>query len=460
MKFRSLGSKLAGSGSLTVAVIVVAVLATAATFALLQNITDRKVEGKSPYFTVAALTDDTSDPAEWGKNFPIQYEDYKKTVDQVRTRFGGSEAVPKTPTAADPRSIVAQSKIEEDPRLVTMWSGYAFSKDFREERGHAFMLEDQLFTERQNVVKQPGACLNCHASTYSIYRTLGNGDLQLGFDKMNKLPYSEAKEFAKHPVACIDCHEPTSLKLRITRPAFMEGIKAYKKSQGVENYDVNKSASTQEMRTFVCAQCHVEYHFKGEGKSLTYPWAKGLKVDDIYAYYAEAGFKDWEHKETGASVLKAQHPEFEMWSQGIHARSGVSCSDCHMPYKRVGAFKVSDHHVRSPVLNIDKACQTCHNQTEGELKARVEIIQERTHHMRDVALDALMDLITDIKNAKDDPSKAEVLKAAQERQRKAQFFIDFVEAENSSGFHAPQEAARIFADAINEIRLGQNELRK
>ena len=120
---------------------------------------------------------------------------------------------------------------------------------------------------------------------------------------------------------------------------------------------------------------------------------KGLKVEEIQAYYDEAQFKDWTHAETGAPVLKAQHPEFELWNQGIHARSGVTCADCHMPYKRDGALKISDHHVRSPVLNINRACQTCHKWPEEELKARVETIQERTFKLRNVAMDALMDLI-------------------------------------------------------------------
>lgn len=438
----------------------VALAATSATLLLLSNIMDRQEEGRSPFFKVVELTETTYDPAEWGKNFPIQFEDYKKTVDQVRTRFGGSEALPRTPTDADPRGVVARSKLEEDPRLVKMWDGYAFAVDFREERGHAYMLEDQLYTERQVVTKQPGACLNCHASTYSIYKELGNGDLQAGFHKMNSMAYSEVKDLAKHPVSCVDCHEPASMKLRVTRPAFMEGMKVYKKSLGIEDYDVNRDASVQEMRSFVCGQCHVEYYFKGDDKQLTYPWHNGLKVDQIYAYYESVGFKDWTHKTTGAPALKAQHPEFEMWSQGIHARSGVACADCHMPYKRVGAYKVSDHQVRSPLLNIDKACQTCHHQTEDELRERVDNIQGRTHYMRDMAMNALMELIDDIKAQKDDPAMAEQVKEAQSRQRKAQFFIDFAEAENSTGFHAPQEAVRIFGEAINEIRQGQLALQK
>ncbi len=428
--------------------------------ALLVNIMEKKQEARNPFYRVVELDDNTSDPAKWGKNFPMQYDGYKKTVDQIRTRFGGSEAVPRTPTNADPRSIVAQSRLEEDPRLKTMWAGYAFSRDFREERGHAYMLLDQIYTERQTAVKQPGTCLHCHASVYVPYKKAGNGDLMAGFQKVNHLPYSEARKLVEHSVACIDCHDPETMALRVTRPGFIEGIRVLKASQGIENYDVNKMATRQEMRSYVCGQCHVEYYFKGPEKLLVYPWHKGIKVDEILAYYDETKFRDWVHAETGADTLKAQHPEFELWNQGIHARSGVACADCHMPYMREGALKISDHHVRSPVLNINRACQTCHRWPEGELKDRVETIQSRVFYMRNLAMDALMDLIQDIKKAKDLGRTDEQLALSRNFQRKAQFFLDFVEAENSTGFHAPQEAQRILGESIDFSRKGQNSLRE
>ena len=354
--------------NLTRKLTVILVLTTAAAMAvaaLLVNIFQRKQEDKQAFFRVVELTDDTDDPTLWGKNFPFQLDAYTKTVDQVRTRFGGSEAIPRTPTEADPRSVVAQSKIEEDPRLKTMWAGYAFAHDFREERGHAYMLKDQTYTERQIVVKQPGTCLQCHASVYTAMKKLGDGDLFKGFDKLNRLPYADARPLVTHPVTCIDCHAPDTMQLRITRPAFIEGLRALKEHEGVKNYDVNTMATRQEMRSFVCGQCHVEYYFKGPEKRLVYPWAKGLRVDDILAYYDDVQFKDWTHAETGAPVLKAQHPEFEMWNQGIHARSGVACADCHMPYKREGGMKISDHQVRSPMLNI--------NRRSGQLMTRMPL---------------------------------------------------------------------------------------
>lgn len=440
---------------LVASIAVVAALVAFGITGLLVNIMERKTEAQNPFFRVVELTDSTVDPAIWGKNFPMQYDRYRRTVDQVRTRFGGSEAVPRTPTGVDPRSVVAQSRLEEDPRLKKMWAGYAFAADFREERGHAYMLEDQIYTERQRVAKQPGTCLHCHASVYVAYKQAGNGDLFAGFEKLNQMPYSEARKLVTHPVACIDCHDPETMELRVTRPAFIEGIRALKATQGIENYDVNSMATRQEMRAFVCGQCHVEYYFKGPEKRLVYPWSNGLKADEILAYYEQAQQVDWTHAESGAAVLKAQHPEFEMWNQGIHARSGVACADCHMPYVREGALKISDHHVRSPLLNTNRACQTCHKWPEDELRARVETIQERTFQVRNLAMDALIALIDDIAKARAAGASGAQLAEARAFQKKAQFLLDFVEAENSTGFHAPQEAMRILALSIDYSRQGQ-----
>ena len=431
-----------------------AAVAGAVVTGLLVNIFEHKQEAKDPFFRVVEITDETEDPAIWGKNFPLQYDGYRRTVDQVRTRFGGSEAVPRTPTAADPRSVVAQSRLEEDPRLKTIWDGYAFSVDFREERGHAYMLDDQTFTERQHVVKQPGTCMHCHGSVYLPYKKLGGGDLIKGFELMNQMPYTEARKLISHPVACIDCHDPATMQLRVTRPGFLEGIRALKASQGISAYDPNTMATRQEMRSYVCGQCHVEYYFKGPEKRLVYPWANGLKVEQIQAYYDEVGHKDWTHKVAGTPALKAQHPEFEMWSQGIHARSGVACADCHMPYKREGAMKVSDHHVRSPLLNAARACQVCHHETDEEMKTRVETIQDRTRALMTRAEDATLDLVHEIEAAaKDGTSEADLAKP-RAMHRKAQWRLDFVAAENSMGFHAPQETARILGEAIDYARQG------
>jgi nitrite reductase (cytochrome c-552) len=451
-------------GWFLIAAAVLAAVAAVGLGALLTNITTRQQEARNPFYRVVALTDTTTDPATWGRNFPLQYDGYLRTADQVHTRYGGSEALPNEPSALDPRLTVAQSRLEADPRLREMWAGYAFSKDFREERGHAYMLSDQEFTERQRVTKQPGTCLNCHASMYATYLRLGDGDITRGFEAINRMGYFEARKEVTHPVSCVDCHDPESMQLRVTRPAFIEGIRLAKGRDGVRDYDVNRMATRQEMRTYVCGQCHVEYHFQGPEKRLTYPWAKGLTADSIVAYYDSTGFADWTHATSGAPVLKAQHPEFEMHNQGPHARAGVACADCHMPYQRVGAMKISDHHVQSPLLMLNRACQTCHRAEEEELRARVEVIQSRTHGLRNVALDALLALTRDIATAAQaagDSAAAAATPAiaeARREQRRAQFLVDFVEAENSMGFHAPQEAARVLAMSIEHARRGQATL--
>jgi nitrite reductase (cytochrome c-552) len=448
-----------GSRRLFAAVIVLAAVSSLAVTALLINIFERKQEAKNPFYRVVELNDTIDDPVTWAKNFPLQYDLYMRTVDMQRTKYGGSEAMPHSPTEADPRSVVARSKLQEDPRLKTIWAGYSFAADYRERRGHAYMLEDQTFTERQKF-SPPAMCINCHASLVTTFLKLGNGDLTKGFNFISDthMTYPQIRQTVKHPVACIDCHDPKTMQLRITRPAFMEGIRAVKASQGVQDYDVNTMATRQEMRSYVCGQCHVTYYFQPPNKRLTFPWAKGLKVEDIIAVEDENKINEWIHQDSGAELVKARHPEFEMWNQGVHARSGVACADCHMPYMRQGGLKISDHQINSPLLKVNRSCQTCHHFPEEELKARVEDIQDRFFNLRNTALDALVDLIGDIKDEKAKGATDAQLAPARDYQRRGQFMIDFVMSENSMGFHAPQEATRILGDAINLCRLGQLSL--
>jgi nitrite reductase (cytochrome c-552) len=434
--------------------------------ALLLNIRERKQEAEQYYFKVVDLDEDAVDPAVWGRNFPREYDGYVRTADNERTQHGGNEALPP-------------SKLEADPRLVRIYAGYAFSLDYREKRGHAYMLRDQEVTKRVTERPQPGACLHCHASVLPAYRFEGGGDVMKGFEKVCAIPYLKAHELTddqghrliSHPVACVDCHDPKTMQIRVTRPGFLNGIKElarsdyelphlpsivqYRKGGKKGDYDPNALATRQEMRSFVCGQCHVEYYFKGEGKLLTYPWHDGLRVEQIEKYYDDLGFKDWEHAETKAPVLKAQHPEFEMWNQGVHARSGVACADCHMPYVRQGVVKISDHQVRSPMLNAARACQVCHRYPEEEIQARVDATQARTRGLLDRAEDALLALMDAVKAPRDRGATDEQLKPALALHRRAQWRVDFVSSENSRGFHAPQESARILGEAIDYARQGQ-----
>jgi len=454
--------------------VVLMALAAYGVLSLLANIRERKLEARESVLRIVDIDETTVDPVQWGKNFPRQYDTYRRTVDIERTRYGGSEAI---------------QKLDADPMLRTLFAGYAFSIDYREERGHAYMLSDQRETERVTKKKQPGACLQCHASNTVAYRTAGieagapgtladpftseSGQAQLfaGFEKVCALPYEDATKLVSHPVACLDCHDPQTMDLRVTRPGFLTGIAALAESDsGVPHlpsierwrrekkggkYDPNTMASRQEMRSFVCGQCHVEYYFKGEKKLLTYPWSNGIRMDDEERYYDEAGFSDWKHAQSGASVLKAQHPEFELWSQGIHARSGVACADCHMPYVRDGAVKVSDHQTRSPLLNVSRACEVCHHYPEQEIRDRVTQIQDRTAKLLARAESATVELIEALRTAAAGGAGDAELERARKLQRQAQWRADYVAAENSMGFHAPAECARILAEAIDSARQGE-----
>jgi nitrite reductase (cytochrome c-552) len=470
------------------AIIVIALVTGVAGFlmaSLLTSIFQRKQEAKNPYVRLVDITEETTDPAPWGMNWSREYEGYRQTSDVTRTRFGGSEALP-------------QEKIDRDPWLKRMFAGYAFSIDYRDRRGHAHMLTDQESTKRVTDRPQPGSCLHCHASVIPTYRRLGDGDVFKGFALLGKMTYGDAHaEVVKtgssnpvpggttqtfqhvdgaHPVACLDCHDPKSMALRVTRPGFILGIQAlatspepvahlpsierWRTGGRLASYDPNVDATRQEMRSFVCGQCHVEYYC-GPKTTLFFPWNQGLKVEQIESTYDAYRFPDghrffdWTHAETGADVLKAQHPEFEMWSQGIHARSGVACADCHMPYKREGALKVSDHWVRSPLLNVARACQSCHPYPEAEIQARVQVIQDRTQVLMQRSAIALTDMLDAIAAAKQDGATSERLAPALALQRRAQWRLDFVAAENSMGFHAPAEAARILAESIDYSRQAQ-----
>ena len=219
-------------------------------------------------------------------------------------------------------------------------------------------------------------------------------------------------------------------------------------------------ATSQQKKTFVCAQCHSEYFFKGPERKLTFPWSNGITAEQMLSNYDALKFSDWTHAETGAGVVKVQHPEFELHSQGIHARSGVSCADCHMPVVQEGGKEYTDHWVRSPLLNVKGACQACHAWEDAEMKGRVEEIQGRTMQVRNMAMDALVELIRELRAARDSGKPDAELAAPREWQRRSQFFLDFVEAENSTGFHAPAESLRILSLSLDATRKGQLALRK
>ncbi len=408
-----------------------AFLATAAVIAgvlaLLFNVRTRREEAYRYPLKVVEIKDGEIDPAVWGKNFPLEYDTFVRTRENYgRTFHGGSERF---------------SRIDEIPAAKRLWAGYPFSVEYNEERGHFFALTDQKMTRRVREFDQPGACANCHSGKApALIR-------EMGWEAFNKTPYKELSPKLRHGSVCADCHDPETMELVITRPAF-------KKAMAAAGVDLAK-ATRQDMRTYVCAQCHVEYYFYGENKELTFPWAKGRTIEAIEACYDENGHVDWVNAETGAAMLKVQHPEFETWGTGLHAKSGVACADCHMPYVRAGSVKVSDHWIRSPLTNIAAACQACHPRPEEELKSRVKDIQDKTAGLlrkTETALLAAMDAIIKAKAA---GVPDERLSASRALIRRGQLRWDFVFSENGTGFHSPQEAARVLAEAIDFARQAE-----
>ncbi len=373
------------------------------------------------------------DSAKWGLNFPNQYDSLMKTkTNNVDTTYGGSSAF---------------SWLERDPRQKILFAGMPFSKDYNDDRGHINMLEDVRATGRLNLDDSdpkhtPGTCYSCKSSD--------NPGLwaEMGMEEFDKMSFNELTPHINNSLGCANCHEAGTMRLIVTNPALEEAFKAQGKDW--------KTFSRQEMRTVVCANCHVEYYFKGDGKYLTFPWENGTDVESMIKYYEEEGFKDWAYPDTDTPMLKAQHPEYEFFTQGsTHYNAGVSCADCHMPYTRDGAAKYSSHDVHSPLLNPEEACGQCHADTNYVVE-RVNIIQEQVASTKIATEDAIIDAVTAIKAAvANGKADAALLDEARKLHREAQFMWDIVSAENSTGFHNPEYALKTLAEATNRARQAQ-----
>ncbi len=372
----------------------------------------------------AAIAETEYDPAVWGRHYPLQYKSYLKNKEMAPspTGFGGS---------------VKYQKSDKEPEILTNFKGMAFSKDYTEDRSHPYAMEDLKETRRIGP-NTAGSCMTCKtANLRDIYKKMGWG--------YANTPLPELMPLITHPIVCANCHDPQTMKLRVINPAFIEAME----NRGI---DVTQ-APRQQMRSYVCAQCHSEYYFEPQGSRVIFPWAKGLHPQQMYEYYAEIphGFvMDWQHPDSRAKMLKAQHPDFELFSQGVHAESGVSCADCHMPYMREGGRKYSSHWVTSPMKHIQASCRTCHTQDENLLLERVKIIQNNVFQLQRIAG-------LTIARAHEVIGKAgtgakvnnEGLEKARELVRHAQWFWDFIAAENSMGFHNPDQAQNVLGRSID-----------
>jgi nitrite reductase (cytochrome c-552) len=364
------------------------------------------------------------DPAVWGKYYPLEYESYQKNREMAPspTGYGGSVKVQKS---------------LREPEILMNFKGMAFSIDYTEDRGHPYSIED-LKSSKRVTPASVGSCMTCKtANIIDIYKQKGWG--------YAKLPLAELFFSMKHPVSCANCHDPATMKLSIANPAFIEAMR----QRGI---DVSK-ASREEMRAYVCGQCHAEYYFEPQSKRVVFPWDKGYTPEQMYAYYAQkpAGFEqDWIHPDSQARMLKAQHPDFETFSGGVHGQSGVSCAACHMPFMRQNGRMYSSHWVTSPLRHIEASCSVCHRQGEGWLMERVRTIQGRVWDLQRIAGQTVARAHAVIgKAANVDKADQAGLDQARELVRKAQWLWDCVAAENSMGFHNPDQVLHALGRSID-----------
>lgn len=368
--------------------------------------------------------------------------------------------------------VLPKSDLSIEPNLPILWSGYGFAVEYNLTRGHTYALEDQINIRRVNE-STGGSCLTCKSSVVpALLDEMGDAYWGASFldeilPRVEKLGadgvYEPLGEWGHVSIGCSDCHDPVTMDLRVTRPSF---------TNAMERKGVDLSRATHnDMRTYVCAQCHVEYYFASDNNEVTFPWDNGLRVENIWEYKEttakEQGFDyDWIHEISGTPSLKAQHPEFELFSYGPHGQAGVSCSDCHMPYQRVdGKKKISSHRWGSPLETIEQSCLSCHgDKTPTQLENRVLDIQDRH---KDAMLEA-----QDI-NARSHyyvnrmitaDAPEDKIKDAQQHIRKAQWFWDFMAAENSYGFHNPDAAIDAYRtssiESMAAINIATEELTK
>ena len=376
-----------------------------------------------------------SENSKFASDFPREYETWKQTADTTfKSEFNGSSAV---------------DVLEQRPNMVILWAGYSFSWDYATPRGHQHAVEDVRRTLRtgapgvtEGKEPQPGTCWTCKGP--DVPRVMK----EQGVANFYKAPWSKWGDQIMNSVGCSDCHDSKTMDLKPARPALYEAWQRVGK-------DVNK-ATHQEMRSLVCAQCHTEYYFKGDGQYLTFPQDSGITVEAMEKYYDAMNYKDYTHALSRAPILKAQHPGYEVHQMGIHGQRGVSCADCHMPYMSKGGVKYTDHHIMSPLANIERTCQTCHRQSAETLRQNVYERQRKCNEIRNRVENELATAHIEAKFAWDKGATEAEMKPVLDLLRKSQWRWDFAVASHGASFHAPQEITRILShslDYANQARL-------
>ncbi len=402
---------------------------------LASSITERRAEAVFAYQPKVKLSEYEPRNEVWGKNYPMEYESYMETSDtSLRTLFNGNANI---------------DMLEVDPRLVVLWAGYGFAKDYNQGRGHYYAIEDMRNTLRtggpltDDAGPMPNTCWTCKSP--DVPRLMNENGVAEFYDGKWAAKGAEIV----NPIGCADCHDNETMDLRITRPALIEGFQAMGK-------DIEK-ATHQEMRSLVCAQCHVEYYFNKktpvEGVPyLTLPWKNGQTAEDMLDYYNEIEFADWTHSLSKAPMLKAQHPGYELFQMGIHAERGVSCADCHMPYQSQGGQKFTNHKMVSPLDNMSASCQVCHRESESTLAKNIYDRQLKVIEIRDQAEVLIVRAHVEAKTAWDAGAKETEMEDALQKIRAAQWFWDYAAASHGGSFHAPLETSRVIGKAIDNAQ--------
>ncbi len=403
---------------------------------LASSIIERRVEAVYTYKPTVEISEYEPRNEVWGQAYPREHNTYSQTADTTfRSFYNGSAMI---------------DMLEVDPRLVVLWAGYGFSKDYTQARGHVFAVTDIHESLRTGAPEGPGegpmpsTCWTCKSP--DVPRLMS----EIGAEKFYAGKWAGKGPEIVNPIGCADCHDPETMNLRITRPALVEAFAR-------RGRDIEK-ASHQEMRSLVCAQCHVEYYFKGEDNYLTYPWDKGFAVEDMESYYDEINFKDWTHAISRAPMLKAQHPGYEIYTTGIHAERGVSCADCHMPYKSEGGQKFTDHKVQSPLNNIANSCQVCHRESEQELMQNVYDRQWRVVEQRDRLEVSLVQAHVEAGAAWEKGATEVQMQDALHDIRHAQWRWDYAAASHGAAFHSPVEVMRVIASGLDKVQEARLKL--
>jgi len=392
------------------------------------------------------IADGEIDPAQWGKAYPTQYELWKKTEDP--TAAGKSKF--KRGFDADK---ITYDKLSEFPYMALLFNGWGFGIEYNEPRGHAYMVRDQLEVDPSRI-KAGGVCLTCK-SPYAPKLEQEKGP------DYYKTPYKEVLGLIPEKdrtlgVACIDCHDNKDMSLKISRGFTLT---AALKDMGVDPSKLTR----QEMRSLVCAQCHVTYNIPKDkdmkSTGVFFPW-QGSKYGNITVeniikkIRSDPSYGEWKQNVTGFKMGFIRHPEYELFSNNsVHWKAGAACADCHMPYTIVGSKKVSDHRVMSPLKSDFKACQQCHSESPEWLKEQVTVIQDRTISLmlRSGYATAIAAKLFEMAHKAQEEGK-QIDKALYDKAKdfyeEAFYRVVYVGAENSVGFHNPTEASRNLGDAV------------